>query len=127
MVRAAGAAGRSRPKRPTTGPRARIGATAQTKEARNFAGILIVWDRWFGSFEPEGERPLYGLTKNIDTHNPLRVAFHEYAAIARDLRSARSARAWLGYLFGHPGWRPAAAGTLDAPEQPVQGLFTGRP
>jgi sterol desaturase/sphingolipid hydroxylase (fatty acid hydroxylase superfamily) len=94
---------------------------------RNFAGILIVWDRWFGSFEPEGERPLYGLTKNIDTHNPLRVAFHEYAAIARDLRSARSARAWLGYLFGHPGWRPAAAGTLDAPEQPVQGLFTGRP
>ena len=75
---------------------------------RNFAGMLIVWDRWFGTFEPEGERPVYGLTRNIQTNNPLRVAFHEYAAIGRDLRSARSVRDWLGYLFGHPGWRPAA-------------------
>lgn len=76
---------------------------------RNFGGILIVWDRWFGSFEPERERPVYGLTRNIGTNNPLRVAFHEYAAIGRDLRSAGSVRDRLGYLFGHPGWRPAAA------------------
>lgn len=81
---------------------------------RNFAGILIVWDRAFGSFEPEGERPVYGLTKNIGTYNPLRVAFHEYAAIGRDLRSTRSVRAWLGYLFGHPGWRPAGAAAPGA-------------
>ena len=56
---------------------------------RNFGGILIIWDRMFGSFEPETERPVYGLTKNIKTYNPVRVAFHEYAAIGRDVRAAR--------------------------------------
>ncbi|MEV6966670.1 sterol desaturase family protein [Hamadaea sp. NPDC051192] len=75
---------------------------------RNFGGILIVWDRLFGSFAPEIERPVYGLTKNIGTYNPLRVAFHEYASIGRDLRAARTWRERLGRIFGGPGWEPAA-------------------
>lgn len=75
---------------------------------RNFGGVLIMWDRIFGTFAPERERCVYGLTKNIDTYHPLRVAFHEYAAIARDLRTARSWRHTLGHLFGPPGWQPAA-------------------
>ncbi len=54
---------------------------------RNYAGVFIVWDRLFKTFTPENERVIYGLTKNIDTYNPLRVAFHEYAAIGRDLRA----------------------------------------
>ena len=74
---------------------------------RNYAGIFIVWDRLFGSFEPEGEPPVYGLTKNIETFNPLRIAFHEYRAIARDLRATKSWRERLGYLFRYPGWQPA--------------------
>ena len=74
---------------------------------RNFGGILIVWDRLFGSFVPETERPVYGLTKNIDTYNPLRVATHEYAAIARDLRAAGSWRERAGRVFRGPGWQPA--------------------
>ena len=46
-----------------------------------------------GTFEPEGERVRYGLTTNIETYNPVHVAFHEYGAIARDLRrTARAAR-----------------------------------
>jgi sterol desaturase/sphingolipid hydroxylase (fatty acid hydroxylase superfamily) len=75
---------------------------------RNYGGILIVWDRLFGSFEPERERPIYGLTKNIETFNPLRIAFHEYAAIARDVLRARDWRERLGYVLRYPGWRPAA-------------------
>ncbi|MEU4154213.1 sterol desaturase family protein [Streptomyces sp. NPDC026659] len=75
---------------------------------RNYGGILIVWDRLLGTFEPEGERVVYGLTKNIDTHNPLRVAFHEYAATWRDVRSATSWRDRAGYLLGPPGWAPAS-------------------
>ncbi|MGW3356157.1 sterol desaturase family protein [Streptomyces bungoensis] len=75
---------------------------------RNYGGILIVWDRLFRTFEPEGERVVYGLTKNIDTHNPLRVAFHEYAAAWRDVRGARRWRDKAGYLFGPPGWSPGA-------------------
>jgi sterol desaturase/sphingolipid hydroxylase (fatty acid hydroxylase superfamily) len=76
---------------------------------RNFGAALIVWDRMFGSFTPETERPVYGLTKNITTYNPLRVATHEYAAIARDLTGTRSWRHRAGYLLRQPGWRPADA------------------
>jgi sterol desaturase/sphingolipid hydroxylase (fatty acid hydroxylase superfamily) len=76
----------------------------------NYAGILIIWDRVFGSFVPETHRVTYGLTKNIDTHNPFKVAFGEFAALARDVRTARGFKAKLGYAFGPPGWRPV----LDA-------------
>ncbi|MEV0724839.1 sterol desaturase family protein [Micromonospora purpureochromogenes] len=74
---------------------------------RNYGGILIVWDRLFRSFEPERATVRYGLTKNINTYNPLRVATHEYAAIWNDVRHATSWRHRLGHLFGRPGWQPA--------------------
>jgi sterol desaturase/sphingolipid hydroxylase (fatty acid hydroxylase superfamily) len=74
---------------------------------RNFGGILIIWDRLFGSFAPEVERPVYGLTKNISTYNPLRVAVHEYASIGRDLRTARGLRQRMMTLLATPGWSDA--------------------
>ncbi|MEU3600763.1 sterol desaturase family protein [Streptomyces sp. NPDC006798] len=88
---------------------------------RDFGGILIVWDRLFGSFAVEDERPVYGLTKNIDTYNPLRVATHEYAAIARDLRAAASWRERAGRLLRGPGRQPlpAPSGTSRPPGPPV--------
>ncbi|MFG2739636.1 MULTISPECIES: sterol desaturase family protein [Streptomyces] len=73
---------------------------------RNYGGILIVWDRILGTFQAEGERVEYGLTKNIDTYNPLRVAFHEYAATWRDVRGTTRWRDRAGYVFGPPGWTP---------------------
>ena len=57
-----------------------------------FWGILIVWDRIFGTFQGETERPRYGLTENIRTFRPTRVAFHEFADLARDVRAAGSRR-----------------------------------
>ena len=81
------------------------GSNAQYLD-KNYGGILIVWDRLFGTFEEEGERVRYGLTKNINTFNPLRVATHEYVAIWRDLRHAGSWSARLGHLFRGPGWSP---------------------
>ena len=74
---------------------------------RNYGGILIVWDRLFGTFQPELHRPTYGLTVPVGTFNPLRLQTHEYAAIARDVRAAPTWRDKLGYVFGPPGWRPA--------------------
>ncbi|GAB4024223.1 sterol desaturase family protein [Spirosoma gilvum] len=71
---------------------------------KNHAGILIIWDRLFGTFQKEHHRPTYGLTTNIDTHNPVRIAFHEWVSIGRDLQRARSIREALGYVFGPPGW-----------------------
>ena len=71
---------------------------------RNHGGILILWDRLFGSFEPERARVRYGLTSNLHTYNPLRIAFHEWAALGRDLARAPDGRARLGVLFAAPGW-----------------------
>ena len=91
---------------------------------RNYGGILILWDRLFRTFEPERERVVYGLTTNVGSFNPVRVAFHEYAAIGRDLRSARSWRDRAGHLLRGPGWMPGpptakATGPLAEASQPA--------
>lgn len=73
---------------------------------RNHAGILIIWDRMFGTFEPEREEEpvIYGITNNIHTYNPFKIASHEYAKMIRDVRTAPGLRAKLGYIFMPPGW-----------------------
>ncbi|MBO9533971.1 MAG: sterol desaturase family protein [Solirubrobacteraceae bacterium] len=88
---------------------------------RNYGGVFIIFDRMFGTFTPEGARPTYGLTTNINTFNPLRVAFHEWQAIGRDVRRARTWRERAGYTFGPPGWVPngEAAPTPVAAEPPA--------
>ena len=78
---------------------------------RNHGGILIVWDRLFGTFEEESETPDYGLTKNLETFHPVKIAFHEWIAIAKDVAKARSLRDALGYAFGPPGWAPGGGET----------------
>ncbi|MCV7353301.1 sterol desaturase family protein [Mycobacterium parmense] len=85
---------------------------------KNYGGILIIWDRLFGSFQPELFRPHYGLTKRVDTFNIWKLQTHEYVAIACDWRAANRLRDRLGYVFGPPGWAPripAAAGAAVAP------------
>ena len=74
----------------------------------NYAGILIIWDRLFGTFIPEDEKepPRYGLVHNLGDFNLLRVAFHEWMGIGKDLAGSRSIREVVGYLFGPPGWSP---------------------
>ncbi|WP_205471309.1 sterol desaturase family protein [Nocardioides sp. SYSU D00038] len=84
---------------------------------RNYGGILIVWDRLFGSFQPELHRPTYGLTTPVGTYDLVRLQTHEYAAIVRDVRAAPRLRDKLGYVFGPPGWRPDPA--TAAPARPV--------
>jgi sterol desaturase/sphingolipid hydroxylase (fatty acid hydroxylase superfamily) len=72
---------------------------------RNYAGVFIIWDRLFGTFAAEDEREpcRYGIVKNIGTFNPLRIAFHEWVALAEDVASAPSWRARLVHAFGLPG------------------------
>lgn len=74
----------------------------------NYAGVLIIWDRLFGTFVPEdaNEKPRYGVISQLGTFNPFRVAFHEWAGILRDVRGAKSFGEVLGYMFGPPGWSP---------------------
>lgn len=73
---------------------------------RNHAGVLILWDRLFGTFseEKDGEKPVYGLTENITSHHPIHVATHEYQAIWRDVKRAEKWSDKLKYVFYAPGW-----------------------
>jgi sterol desaturase/sphingolipid hydroxylase (fatty acid hydroxylase superfamily) len=80
---------------------------------KNYAGILIIWDRLFGTYAQETHRPTYGLTKNVDTFNPFRLQYYEYGAIIRDMRTSHSWRARLGYLFAPPGWQPDVQALAD--------------
>jgi len=92
---------------------------------RNHGSILILWDRLFGTFEPEDERVVYGLTKNIDTFNPGRIATHEYVQMLRDVAASTSWRERLSYVVRGPGWatdhraeRAAASGASVAAAWP---------
>ena len=77
---------------------------------KNYAGILIIWDRLFGTFQAELHRPTYGLTKQVGTYNMLTLQYHEFGNIIRDVRGARGVRAKLGYVFAPPGWSPNRLG-----------------
>ncbi|CDO30015.1 sterol desaturase family protein [Mycolicibacterium porcinum] len=95
---------------------------------KNYAGIFILWDRIFGTFVGEGEPVRYGLTKNIDTYNPIKVNYHEFIAMVGDVWRARSWRGRLGYLFGPPGWSENAdtpkAVEAYAQQAPVQNAMS---
>jgi sterol desaturase/sphingolipid hydroxylase (fatty acid hydroxylase superfamily) len=74
---------------------------------RNHGGVLIVWDKLFGTFAAEDPRdPVrYGLWHDISSYQPFWIAVHEFVALARDVRKAPSLRAALGYVFAPPGYR----------------------
>ena len=84
----------------------------------NYGGVLIVFDRLFGTFVAErADLPCrYGLTTPLHSNNTVWIAFHEWIALIRDLGRARSLRDVIGYLLGPPGWRPRAAAG-EAPPQ----------
>jgi sterol desaturase/sphingolipid hydroxylase (fatty acid hydroxylase superfamily) len=73
----------------------------------NYGGVLIVWDRLFGTFVPEldEEKPDYGLVQNLGTFNPLRVAFHEWIGLWHDVtQRGITMRHRVMYAFAPPGW-----------------------
>jgi sterol desaturase/sphingolipid hydroxylase (fatty acid hydroxylase superfamily) len=71
---------------------------------RNHGSILILWDHLFGTFEEEDEPVVYGLTKNIDSYNPVTIATHEWVDLAADVASARTWRDRWSSVLRRPGW-----------------------
>lgn len=70
---------------------------------KNYGAIFIIWDRLFGTFEEEKEKPIYGLTKNPPKRDNLfSIITHELVAIARDVRKAKSLKEVWIYIFGRP-------------------------
>ena len=71
---------------------------------KNNAGTLIIWDKLFGTYIDETDKPVYGLTEKIDSTNPVVIAFHEWKNICGDLRKANSIKDAANYIFNAPGW-----------------------
>lgn len=69
---------------------------------KNYGGVLIVWDRLFGTYQAEEETPRYGLTSDFDSVNPLKVWVSELPGLYRELKSTKSTKHALALLFGKP-------------------------
>ena len=81
---------------------------------RNHAGIFIVWDKIFGTFIEEEEKPIYGLVTNIASFNPLYVAFHEWISLFKDVfTSNTSLLNRIKYFIKPPGWKHDGTGILS--------------
>lgn len=81
---------------------------------RNHGSILIIWDKLFGTFEPEDEPVVYGLTTNIDTVNPLRIVSHEWRDLLTDVASSPGWRDRWSFLLRGPGWASTRRAELAA-------------
>ncbi|MGK7390699.1 MAG: SDR family NAD(P)-dependent oxidoreductase [Candidatus Cyclobacteriaceae bacterium M2_1C_046] len=69
---------------------------------KNFGGILIIWDRIFGTFQKEEEKPIYGIKAGLKSYNPFVIIFHEWLNIYRDLKKSRSPVEAFKILFYPP-------------------------
>ncbi|CAM4249309.1 Fatty acid hydroxylase superfamily protein [Mycobacterium basiliense] len=85
---------------------------------KNYGGIFIVWDRLFGSYAEEGAPIQFGLTKNITTHNPIKLNYHEFVTMLGDIRHARTWRGRIGYLLRPPEWSESADADQGRPTAP---------
>jgi sterol desaturase/sphingolipid hydroxylase (fatty acid hydroxylase superfamily) len=89
---------------------------------RNYAGVLVIWDRLFGSHVEEDSRepPVYGIVEPLQTYNPLKATFHEWASMAHDFARVRGWRNRLSALFGPPAraarYHASLSGAQDAHE-----------
>ena len=77
---------------------------------KNHAGTLIIWDKMFGTFQKEEERPTYGITKPINSWNGVWANFSHYATMAQEMKMITSWRDKIRYLFNKPGWFPESLG-----------------
>lgn len=69
---------------------------------KNYGATFIIWDRMFGTFQPEEERPKYGLTTPVHTGNPFKLVFQEAIDLVNDVRKAKTWRERFWYTFGSP-------------------------
>jgi sterol desaturase/sphingolipid hydroxylase (fatty acid hydroxylase superfamily) len=70
---------------------------------KNYGSAFIIWDRLFGTFQQEEEKPVYGLTTPVASYNPVYLVFHEWVAIWQDLLHVKSVKEAWQVLFYPPG------------------------
>ncbi len=87
---------------------------------KNYGSSLIIWDRMFGSFQGEEEKPSYGILKPVNSYNPVYLVFHEWIDIVKDMKQYRSLKAWWRILFGSPNMTLDKEANYGLVEQPVE-------
>ena len=80
---------------------------------KNFGALLSIWDRMFGTYVEEKQTPTYGLTKPINTINPIKIHLSEYINILKDVRRAKTWKEAWNYVIQPPGWQPESAKTIS--------------
>ncbi len=80
---------------------------------KNYGGVLIVWDRIFGSFIEEREEPKYGIIKPVDSFNPLWINTHAWFEMFAAMRERKTLRGKLRCVFGSPNMEFAEAVSLN--------------
>lgn len=81
---------------------------------KNHAGSLIIWDRMFGTFQEEEEKPTYGITKPIQSWNAVWANVSHYAEMGKDIKRIPKWSDKFKYLFMKPGWLPEYLGGYRA-------------
>lgn len=71
---------------------------------KNYAGIFIIWDRMFGTFQEELEEPVYGLVHPLQTWNPLEGQIAHFKYVFQRVREEKSWSSKLATLWKGPGW-----------------------
>ncbi|MBS1658276.1 MAG: sterol desaturase family protein [Chitinophagales bacterium] len=87
---------------------------------KNYGATFIIWDKWFGTYQKEEERPHYGLTTPVHSGNPFFLVFHEAIDIVRDVRKAKTFKEKWWYIFGSPVKIARYKKQMAAREQPVE-------
>ena len=78
-------------------------ATNEKYIDKNYGSTYIIWDRIFGTFQPEEEQAIYGITKKVKSpYNPVVLVFHEWMDIFKDLKKAKSLKEARAVTFGRP-------------------------
>ena len=72
---------------------------------KNYGNLLIIWDRMFGTFEPEKANVRYGLVKNVNTFNPIKITLMEWSSIFKDMSKAPNLKESFNIFFGPPKTR----------------------
>ncbi|KAI4874525.1 hypothetical protein NFI96_016617, partial [Prochilodus magdalenae] len=86
---------------------------------KNYGGTLIIWDRLFGTFTPEGDKVVYGLTHPINTFEILFVQFHYYSYLWEQFLKADGIGHKLSIIFKGPSWVPGKPRLGDHEEVPI--------
>jgi alkylglycerol monooxygenase len=81
---------------------------------KNYAGTFIVWDRLFGSFAPEREECIYGVSHPLQSFNPAWAQVQPFVALFSEVVRAPTLGAAMRFLFASPAWRPAWTGPTGA-------------